>query len=697
MFISKRGFIVLAMAVAIAIPASVAVFGTDSATMARRRPVTSTPTTSAPVKTPSPSDYLTTQLEHYLTDDGIAYIRPGLHFKVNSVTVNAERKVVVDLNMLDDYDQPLDRNGKMTPGPISASFLIAWYDPTIRQLVNYNTRVVGGATQATTDSGGSWAELDMGHYVYTYGRALPSGFDQTKTHQVGIYGNRNLLTEINKRYYDNQEIEFRPDGGDVGPTERWDKIRQGACHNCHNQLALHGGQRRDVKLCVMCHNMQTSDPDTGNSVDFPVLVHKIHSGPNLETPYVIIGFGGSVHDYSEVTFPQDRRNCQNCHEGRNASQKPTQSEVWYTYPSRRVCGTCHDHVDFETGEDHAGGPQADDSACAKCHVPESENEFDPSIKGAHTIPVKSKQLAGLNVEILGVSNTAPGESPTVVFKFTNDDGSAVDGSSLNRFGPFFAGPTTSYRWSVRETNRASEAVFDAETGTTTYTFAGMVPEDATGSIVFTGDFYRNVTVKDGQGNDISVRETAKNPFWYASVDGSPVKARREVALINNCNNCHDRLAFHGGSRYFVQECVICHRPNATTDEDEPPVESISFNNMIHRIHTGEELLQHFQIGSHNFNEVTFPGNRAVCTTCHTSNGYQLPVAFGADPVETPSSFWSPQGPGTASCLGCHDNQDAAAHAYLMTAYYPGSDKPAESCGSCHGGDATWSVDRVHAQ
>jgi len=57
---------------------------------------------------------------------------------------------------------------------------------------------------------------------------------------------------------------------------------------------------------------------TGNTVDMKVMVHKIHYGPNLPSvkagkPYQIIGFGQSVADYSDVTFPQDIRNCTTCH------------------------------------------------------------------------------------------------------------------------------------------------------------------------------------------------------------------------------------------------------------------------------------------------------------------------------------------------------------------------------------------------
>src|SRR4029079_234499 len=108
------------------------------------------------------------------------------------------------------------------------------------------------------------------------------------------------------------------------------------------------------------------------------------------------------------------------------------------------------------------------------------------------------------------------------------------------------------------------------------------------------------------------------------------------------------------------------------------------------IHTGEELTQDFTVygfGSsvNNFNEVRYPGDRRDCLACHTSAAtYALPPGGTLD-NPTQRDYFGPQGPGTTSCLGCHDNRDAAAHAYINKAPF------GEACATCHGPGKDWDV------
>ena len=71
--------------------------------------------------------------------------------------------------------------------------------------------------------------------------------------------------------------------------------------------------------------------------------------------------------------------------------------------------------------------------------------------------------------------------------------------------------------------------------------------------------------------------------------------RRNVVVLDNCNKCHDRLATtfsHGGQRIAIEECDMCHNPNASDKArrpaDQGPPESIAFKRLIHRIHTRRE-------------------------------------------------------------------------------------------------------------
>lgn len=661
--------------------------------------------------------YAPQQKEYWLSADEFGYIRPGLNITVNSITIGADSKAVVDLSYTDDLGQPLDRKGAITAGAISTSFILAWWDPGARNYTAYTTRTqtspITGvtATQAGTDSGGTFTDVDLGHATYKFGRTLPAGYDASATTTLGIYATRDLITPevADKNYYANVEQDFVPASGFPGtaPAQVWDMIDTSSCNRCHNPLSAHGGARRDVKLCVLCHSPQTTDPDTGNTVDFKVMVHKIHMGENLPsveagTPYQIIGFQQGVNDYSTVAFPQDLRNCATCHGAApGAANPPSQSANWYTYPNRAACQACHDDVNFSTGENHPGGVQLDDSLCSTCHVPQGGLEWDASVMGAHTVPLKSTQLKGLRETILSVANTAPGQNPTVSFQITNGDGSPVDPSTLQNAFVVFSGPTTDYAttpFSFFESVKA--ATFDGHTAA--YTTTNPIPADATGTWAVALSALRAVTLDPAPSDGPTVEEAALNPVTYVAVTDAQPVPRRQVVDRANCNVCHDDLALHGRNFLATEMCVMCHNPKGDDSSQRPadqaPAESIDFKRFIHRIHTGEDLTRDFTIygfrGSvNNFNGVRFPGDRRDCEKCHIAGTQEVSETPppGLLPTQTLRDWYTPQQHYAAACLGCHDTQPAAAHAYTMTAPF------GEACAACHGADAEFSVDKVHAR
>ena len=342
---------------------------------------------------------------HYLTEKDLAYIRPGLNVGVteDDIAIGADGSIQVTLSLTDDRGQPLDMDGNETPGPIRLSFLLSRIPADGEQYQSYFTRtstssITGdSAVQPTSDSGGSFERIDDGVYVYTFGGTLPTGYDTTATHTLGIYGDRNLSEWNLDTEIASLTVSFVPAGGEL-PKIR-ELVTTEACHGCHDPLTVHG-RRQGTDLCILCHYEDALDPDTGNTVDFKEMIHKIHRGEDLPsvqagTPYQIIGFRNSVHDYSDVVFPQDIRNCESCHVAEAA-----QSDHYFEDPTAKACGSCHDDVDFATGENHVGGPQVSDNLCAACHIPEGELEFDASVIGSHLPPDQSDAVEGLNVEIL---------------------------------------------------------------------------------------------------------------------------------------------------------------------------------------------------------------------------------------------------------------------------------------------------------
>ncbi|MBI2817333.1 MAG: OmcA/MtrC family decaheme c-type cytochrome [Acidobacteria bacterium] len=661
---------------------------------------------------PKPT-YQPSDKAYYLTDAQLSWIRPGLKLTIQKVEF-APPSVQVTFRIADDADQGLDRLGIQTPGAVSASFVIARIKPGDTQFTNYNTRIqtspITGvsATQATTDSGGTFTSLGDGVYRYTMGLKLPADFEVDATHRVGIFSRR-TLTEFGfdtNAFVANAILDFVPSGNPV--TQVRDVVRTEACNQCHNPLGLHGGVRRDTRLCVTCHQPQSTDPDTSNTVDFKVMIHKIHRGANLPsvvagTPYQIIGFNQSVLDFSEIHWPQDVRNCTTCHQG------GAQSDNWKNNPSRVACGSCHDDVNFATGEHHPGGVQVDDSKCSICHPADTGIEFDLSVAGVHTIPAFSKQLPGLNVKILEITNTKPGDKPTVSFTVTDNAGKTIAPlSGLSTLALRLAGPTSDYTWHVSEDARTATATPSGYT----YTFrTNGLPANAKGSYAVGAEARRSGVAIPGPllGQSFSATESiALNPVHYFSVDGSAVQLRRQVVDVQTkCNVCHKKLVMHGGTRTNTQYCILCHNPAAVDNpegaraagrsvpEGTVPT-SINFRFLIHRWHTGHDLNREFTIYRTNGifspnEEVHFPGDRRDCSKCHVGNSYMLPLPSGMANAVAPREFYSPLGPAASACLGCHDSEPAAAHAYLMTAPF------GESCAVCHGEGADFAVSKVHAR
>ena len=694
----------------------------------------------------------------YADPSVVAYVLPGLTVAIQSAKIASDGTISVDYKLADPNGAPLDSAGVVTPGTIGLSFLAAYIPKGQEQYTSYITRTATSpsgvtATQAAADSGGTIQTVATGEYLYTFKTKASAGFDATATHRIGIYGSRNLTQWNLGTNYADATFDFVPAGGTPAPR---DIVRTADCNQCHGLpngmttstgsagLAAHGGSRRSVGLCIMCHQPQTSDPDTGNTLDMKVFIHKIHMGSSLPsvqsgTPYKFIGFQNAVSDFSTVVYPADVRRCATCHNPQNGA---AQTNAWLTKPTAAACGSCHDNVNFATGANHPGGPQPNDNQCSICHITQGELEFDASVLGAHTIPDQSATIPGLNFTLTKVTNTGDGKQPTVTFTAKDNSGNAIPMSAFTASGGALsmtmAGPASDYGYTsfgadVTTPGYVTESVAKSATcgsdGTCTYTFTHSIPPKAGGTYAIGIEGRLPITLLPGTTEEMSVNYGGKNQVIYFSVDGTPVAPRRTVVQVSNCNNCHAALQEHGNLRNNTEYCVFCHNPSNTDTarrsaappayQNQPP-QAINFPLMIHKVHTGLNLVEQY---NQNYVVIGFGGSvndfgaafasvpssipntgvrfpamgptgstqdTAQCYLCHV-NGSEATLPIGKNNVTDPQGLLNPAPATTSACTACHLNQSTFAHAAANT-----DPKFGESCDVCHNAGAAFDATQVHA-
>lgn len=366
----------------------------------------------------------------------------------------------------------------------------------------------------------------------------------------------------------------------------------------------------------------------------------------------------------------------------------TQHTNWLDHPSRRVCSSCHTDVNFETGEGHSKFEiiQTDDSVCHHCHKPDNGTEYGLTIRGAHKPVYKSAQLPGILATIVSVTNTNPGDMPTVTFSLGGKNGK-LDPADMDFFRFSIVGPNEDFSFFAQESVTGAVRAGD----NWTYTFATPLPADAVGSFSAGLEIFDMVPVEFFDGEEM-VRHTAENEVFPFAIGDSVVMPRRMVVDDAKCENCHSNLALHGGIRHDPQYCVTCHIPSLV--DIATPAESVHFKWMIHKIHRGADLENGYVVvrsrGTFDFSHVEFPGDLRNCENCHVNDSQQLSLPEGLLPTVIPNFWWDPVMPAAAACLSCHDSDATAVHAFTNTSVF------GEACATCHGEGMEFAVDKVHA-
>jgi OmcA/MtrC family decaheme c-type cytochrome len=582
------------------------------------------------------------------------------------------------------------------------------------------------------------------------GNPLDISYQPSLTHRVTIQQGNSAYPKYNAAY------DFVPAGG--APIIMRDIVTTAKCNECHNQLSIHGS-RTETKLCVTCHNPGTWSVGTPNvTADFKVMIHKIHRGYDLPS----VAAGGSYeiggHDYSDVHFPQDIRNCTKCHDG------AAQADNWQTQPSIAACGSCHDDIDFSkvrVGDDNGHPLESvsaltDSNECLVCHT---SGEVAGSIAEKHSLPALLKaEGAKYKLKIVSVTDTAPLSMPTIRFSITNAADvpydiaatPAITGGSMSLYLGWSTTDVTNTTPTVGRNNAQpisisllsggalAGSVTDNGDGTYSVTSATAIPADATGS--GRAGFQARMSA-DVNGDATAERIEVKSVVKDFIITGSSVAARRTVVEMAKCNQCHERLSLHGGARTDEpQICVMCHNPNATDTARRPAgaptgtldnkaEESIDFKTLIHGIHAAaktnydgsaghgalrEQGLVVYGYGGsvHDFGHVRFPGILKDCASCHTSSSYQLsgvwasPTQSGilGNTVDHGANLADPAddlniSPTAAVCSSCHDSTLAKTHMTWGTATFSATEATIntnlETCSVCHGPGSIADVKTVH--
>ena len=631
---------------------------------------------------------------------------PGLIITIKSVKIPKDLRPVVKFTATDERGDPIGKS-ELTEVRFMLAYLVDLGTGSTTRYVSYNTRIEDPdltpnsgdeEVQATYDFGGLAATKQKGDasFTYKFATAVPADYDPSASHQLGAQFRRTFAAN-GVSYPTDAVFAFRPDGG--VPIERRLVVDEATCNNCHTDLALHGEIRKKMQLCILCHSPQSTDANSGNTVDFPVMIHKIHMGEELPsvvggTPYQIVGFGNSVHDYSTVAFPQDIRNCDVCHDGSADGVSKTGADTYYLdHPTMAGCGSCHDRTWFGDEALTPAGftahlsdvPLVDDSLCAGCHVPTA-----PGVKPifeAHQLPIDTSDNPGFKIKVTGYAIMTPDTTPKLQIPFdalNGDDtpilnmNTSADFSSLSAMIGY---PAKEYTTTIRNTIKGTGAVgvfTNNGNGSYTYTFNSALPLGSTDTFAAVILARRNF-LHDGVTYRQGVEDNARFVF---TLNGSDPVDRREVALDENCAKCHGGpLRFHGDTRVGVGTCIMCHNTNLANS-----TQSFNFKDMIHNIHRGEDLES-----ANLFDEIRYPGILNDCEMCHKEGTEELPLSDVVRSTTVPALSKTIL-PITAACTSCHDGISAVLHAALNSDLTGG----AESCVVCHGPGAAFDVEEVHA-
>ncbi|MCL1036724.1 OmcA/MtrC family decaheme c-type cytochrome [Shewanella submarina] len=537
----------------------------------------------------------------------------------------------------------------------------------------------------------------------------------------------------------NAHYDWQPSSGLTEGIQTRDVVSIESCYTCHQPetLAFHGGRRIDLENCASCHTPTSGDPESGNSVDWTYMIHAIHKGENRKTyapdstdplpdadgkipaPYKVIGYKGSVHDYSKVMYPQKpAADCAACHvEGEGA---PANADLFKADKSNEACIACHTTM-----------PKAyhdpDDRNCISCHVAEG---YARSAEEAHGDATKRyKASIGYSASFSNINVTNNGTKDVLTF-----DVQILDGEGQPVAKEFIANPSRYthssiyFSWDIDANYPAYEdgskysdrglrlldtSITNYNETTKTFSVSSanaslLLPAELEGKSVelFAGvatcfasggygrplvepkaceynmeEFMQPVITDYAYIQDAPLRFT-----WNAKDTSEPATARRAIIDTTKCQGCHNQEIYHYDNGV---NCQACHTEDKGLKSDDKYPGGKKPTSFAYKAHLASgHYLKYSGLGSGTV-------VKTDCATCHADDGIELGRAESrvwryGDTNNNGADVWVSSDAG--SCLSCHQKylSDAGkAHIESFGGIIDGTSKEdvlnrqKESCSTCH--------------
>jgi OmcA/MtrC family decaheme c-type cytochrome len=453
------------------------------------------------------------------------------------------------------------------------------------------------AIQPNVESGsaGSLAYLGSGVYEYTFATDITNVTEPVEVEYEPELTHRVALQVAAPLPRTNAWLDFVPASPGAEPTVTRNIATTESCNSCHSTLGKHGGSARvEVEYCVTCHNPGNIEPNSGESLDLAVLIHKLHRGVSLPRVadgyrYVVWGFSPNPQEFDQIVYPFETRarhatlanaaqNCQKCHTddaewAAEFKSTPTpDGGNWKTVFNKAACASCHEDV---PGIGPAGAPWIDDSKVnhtvyteADCQFCHQDGGLAPSVAQAHRLDQFERARAVQTLidgapELDTVANT-------LTYRIRIEDPEGEDRTPDATWQISLPYPTVDFR-NYGVGGGATQA--PNVTGITT---AGLMP-DAEGfyTVVQALDADQVDAMEAAGGSGLLVVRAALTDAGdtlyipnvtaaFAIDDATPVERRTVVLADDGCRNCHMGLTNHGAGTGYndnVQTCNACHNSN----------------------------------------------------------------------------------------------------------------------------------------